>query len=124
MNKKILVIDDNPDVCQIVKEIFERNNFAVLVAPSGKEGLKVARRHRPDLVFLDIAMEDMDGFAVLKALKESDRTIMIPVIILTGRDSAECKQAMAQRYCEDYLVKPVNPELILSKANEVLARWA
>ena len=121
--KKILIIDDEEDLSFFVKANLELSGeFEVLVATSGKEGLKKAASSRVDLILLDIMMPYMDGFEVLNALKDSTKTLAIPVIMLTAKDDDNSKIKAAGLYDEDYMVKPVQIELLKSKIEEVFER--
>ena len=122
MSKKILIIDDNPDICLVVRELLQKEVYEVLIATNGKEGLKIASSHKPDLILLDITMPKMDGFAVLSELKKAPKTLSIPVVMLTARTGDESKIKAVSSYCEDYLVKPVTTQALKTKIAEVFAR--
>lgn len=119
---KILMIDDEKDLCFFVKANLEIvGNYEVLVATSGKEGLRAAGWHRPDLILLDIMMPVMDGFEVLKRLKADTKTEAIPVIMLTARADDESKMKAAGLYGDDYLVKPVEFKTLKARVDGVLS---
>ena len=119
---KILVVDDEEDFSFLLKKNLERFSYQVLVALSGKKGLQLAKRHKPDLIFLDIMMPGINGMEVLKQLKSNIKTLSIPVIMLTGRDDQESKKLAASLYNEDYLVKPVELEELQARIEKVLGR--
>lgn len=122
--KKILIIDDEKDFCAIVKANLELSrDYNVITATSGKDGLRTAERDKPDLILLDIMMPEIDGFEVLKRLKENDKTVSIPVIMLTAKGDQESQEKAMQLYDEDYIVKPVETALLKSKIEDVLARF-
>ena len=122
--KKVLVIDDEEVICSFIKTFLESisNNYDVIVATDGSQGLKFARRHRPSLIFLDLSMPAMDGFQVLKRLKESRKTSSIPVVILTAKDTDEFKWNPVASYAEDYIVKSGETEALKSKIKDILSR--
>lgn len=121
--KKILIIDDEEDLTFFVKANLElAGDYEVLIATSGKKGIKAARRHKPDLILLDIMMPQIDGFKVLEKLKASSETMIIPVIMLTAKGDDESKLKASSLYDEDYIVKPVQIEVLKSKIEEVLKR--
>jgi DNA-binding response OmpR family regulator len=121
MTKKILLIDDESAFCDMVKENVElRGEYAVRIANNGKEGLKTARRIKPDIILLDIRMPKMDGFKVLEELKKDVATLSIPVIMLSALDDEESKTRSASLYDDMYLVKPVKMAELLSKIEDVL----
>ncbi len=104
--KKILVVDDENDVAELLQLLLSRHGYAVLVAPSGMEGLALAQSELPDLILLDIMMHRMDGWEVLKLLKLDDRTGAIPVVILSARAEPKDKIRGLQEGAVDYVTKP------------------
>lgn len=122
--KKILIIDDEQDLCFFVKATLELlGNFKVIIARDGKRGIWAAILHKPDLILLDIMMPGIDGFEVLRRLKEGTKTVSIPVIMLTARNDEESKLKAAGLYDEDYIVKPFETEVLKSKIESTLARF-
>lgn len=121
--KKILMIDDEGDMCLLVKQNLEMGgNYKVIVAHDGKNGISAARHEKPDLILLDIIMPGMGGFDVLRKLKEMNETCSIPVIMLTAIGTEEAKEKAMSLYNEEYIVKPVQTEVLKSKIEEVLKR--
>ncbi|MDD5165985.1 MAG: response regulator [Candidatus Omnitrophica bacterium] len=121
--KSILIIDDEKDFCYFVKKNLELvSDYKVLIATGGGKGMWYAYWHRPDLILLDIIMPGVDGFALLRKLKEDKRTMSIPVIMLTARNDVECKTQAANLYSEDYIAKPVEIEALVSSIENVLAK--
>jgi len=119
---KILLVDDEQDYSFLLKRNLERLSYKVLLASDGKKGLQLAKRHKPDLIFLDIMMPGMNGIEVLKNLKENIETLSIPVVMLTGREDEEAKKLAASFYNEDYLVKPVELEQLHTRIEKILGR--
>lgn len=121
--KKILMIDDERDICLLIKQNLELGgDYKVVVAHSGKDGIAAARHEKPDLILLDIIMPVMSGFDVLKKLKEMSETCSIPVIMLTAVGTEEAKEKAMSLYNEDYIVKPVRTDVLKAKIEEVLKR--
>jgi len=121
--RKILIIDDEDDFCNIVKENLElRGSYEVYTTTSGKEGLKLAKKVKPDLILLDIRMPEMDGFQVLERLKKEKDTMVIPVIMLSALDDDSSKVKGSQLYNEMYLTKPIKIVDLISSIEEVLKR--
>jgi two-component system alkaline phosphatase synthesis response regulator PhoP len=121
--KKILIIDDESEYCELVKQNLElRGDFHVITANSGKEGISTATREKPDLILLDILMPGMDGFEVLKRLKEAPKTASIPVIMLTALGTEAAKEKAIELCNEDYLVKPVSIAYLKATIEAVLTR--
>lgn len=108
---KVLVIDDDPTVHDLMSRFLTKEGFQVMVAPGGEEGLEIARRDRPDLITLDVMMAGMDGWSVLSALKADPETADIPVIVMTMYDDKEMGFALG---AADYMTKPVDRDRLLS----------
>jgi signal transduction histidine kinase/DNA-binding response OmpR family regulator len=107
---KVLVIDDDPTVHDLMTRYLEREGFEVVVAPGGKEGLSMAKRLKPDVITLDVMMAEMDGWSVISSLKADPETAEIPVIIMTMLDDKEMGFALG---ASDYMTKPVNRDRLL-----------
>ncbi len=121
--KKILMIDDEGDMCLLVKQNLEMSgDYKVTIAHDGKNGISAARREKPDLILLDIIMPGMGGFDVLRKLKEMNDTCSIPVIMLTAIGTEEAKEKAMSLYNEEYIVKPVQTDVLKGKIEEVLKR--
>jgi len=121
--KKILIIDDEKDLCFFVRQNLRLlGNYEVIIARNGKEGIKAARARKPDLILLDIMMPDLDGFEVLRRLKEDNKTVFIPVIFLTAKGDEESKLKAASLYNDDYIVKPFEMRVLKSKIDNVLEK--
>jgi len=123
MKKKILIIDDEEDLTFFVKANLElAGDYEVIIATSGKEGMAIASSQGVDLILLDIMMPKMDGFEVLEKIKESRGTLAIPVIMLTAKGDIDSKLKAAGLYDEDYIVKPVQIEILKVRIEEALKR--
>ncbi|MCK5215009.1 MAG: response regulator [Candidatus Omnitrophica bacterium] len=122
--KKILLIDDEVDFGRIVKMNLELldDSYDVSLARNGKEGVKKAISLRPHLIILDILMPHMNGFEVIKRLKENDKTSIIPVVMLTAKADEESKIMAAQLFNEDYVTKPIEAPELKEKIDAVLKR--
>jgi DNA-binding response OmpR family regulator len=121
--KRILMIDDEVNLCKMVKKNLESmSDFNVDFAINGTDGIKLAKKIQPDLILLDLCMPGMDGFAVLKRLKEDMETIAIPVVMLTALDDEANKIKALELYNEAYLVKPIEAQALIAKIEEVLKR--
>jgi len=123
MLKKILIIDDEKNICDLVKKGLEKmGDFNVSTATNGKDGIQEAKRVTPALIILDIRMPGIDGIEVLRRLKSDDSTMAIPVIMLTGVREDSAKEQCANEYNELYLEKPIELEVLKAKIEEVLKR--
>ena len=122
MRKKILIIDDEKDFTYFIKENLQLiSNYNVITARRGRKGIRAALKENPDLILLDIMMPGIDGFEVLKRLKENDKTYHIPVIMLTAKDDDESKLKSSGLYADDYIVKPVETKILRTKIHNILS---
>ena len=118
--KKILIVDDEQRICDVVKQGLEKlGDFQVNIANSGKEGIKTAKRLKPDLILLDIRMPEMDGVEVLKALKGDEKTLSIPVVMLTAVHDDSVQVGCASEYGELYIEKPVDLIVLKEKIDQI-----
>lgn len=120
--KKILVVDDEPHIVELVKVSLESEAFDVYQASDGEEGLKLANQNLPDLILLDLAMPKLDGYAVCSALKTEERTKAIPVLILTSKDHPVDKEKGRECGADAYLTKPFSPLKLLAVVKENVDR--
>ncbi|MGH7815335.1 MAG: response regulator [Candidatus Binataceae bacterium] len=104
---RIMVVDDDSDTVAVLCHHLEREGFAPIPARSGAECLKLAKRGKVDVILLDLMMPKMDGFAVLRALKNDPRTAEIPVIMVTARDDIDARAEGMRLGVSDFLPKPV-----------------
>lgn len=118
---KILLIDDEQKVLDLIGFRLQLLGYRVITARSGEEALALASSDLPDLIILDIAMPGMDGLAVCSRLKKSELLNAIPVLMLTARcDMEDVNKAMAEG-AADYLVKPYDPAVLQMKIRQCLA---
>jgi DNA-binding NarL/FixJ family response regulator len=119
---KILIIEDEPAMRANLEDILELEGFAPLLAPNGREGMRLARQEQPDLILCDVLMPDMDGHEVLEALREDDTTMRIPFVFLTAKgERGDVRQGM-ELGADDYLIKPVRVDELLRAINSRLER--
>ncbi|MFH0793095.1 MAG: response regulator [bacterium] len=121
MSKKILAIDDENDVLLIIKTALKSEGYEVQTATNGLDGLALAEEFGPDLIVLDIMMPEMDGFEVLRHLKDNEKTFHVPVIMLTGlSDKAKIQDAL-NKGIDYYIVKPFEFHDLISKVEIAIA---
>ncbi len=119
-NKTILVVDDSKTDFLYVKKILDHGGYNVEYAPSGKDGIEAAKRIKPDCILMDVVMPEMNGFQATRAISRAPETASIPVLILSSK-SQETDKVWAERQgATDYVVKPANPKLLLSKLRTLL----
>jgi CheY-like chemotaxis protein len=117
---RILVVDDEEDVVELLRLVLGKKGFEVQAASSGMEGLARAQSTLPDLIVLDIMMREMDGWEVLKLLKLDDRTRAIPVVIVSARVEPKDKIRGLQEGAIDYVTKPFAVRDIVQKIEAAL----
>lgn len=105
---------------ETVKAQLESNNFKVVTAKDGQEGLDKVKEHKPDLIILDLMMPGMDGFEVCKSLKKDNKTASIPVIVLTALEQEEAAKKALSMGAEGYMVKPFEQDALLFTIKEFL----
>ncbi len=116
---KILVVDDEPDIVEVVKARLQLAGYEVLTASRGEETLARSLKEKPDLVILDIMMPGMDGFEVLRRLREGAETKFIPVIFLTAKTSLEDRMTGLVGGGAAYLCKPFKGKELVEKVETV-----
>ena len=102
----ILVVDDEEDIRHLLRVALEQEGFQVTVASSGREALYSVSEQKPDLVVLDVMMPEIDGFEVLRRLKENEATAGIPVVVLTAKDSTNAVVSGLEIGADFYWTKP------------------
>ena len=118
---RLLVVDDEPRTAELTAELLRRAGYAVDVAGSGTEALRLARQAAPDLMVLDYEMPDMEAPEVLEQLRAGTQKIAFPVIILTGARSAAADQVLGlDRGASDYIVKGVDRQVLLARVRGAL----
>ena len=119
-NRTILVVDDNRDMLHLFTKILETHGYNVVAAESGNEALGMACKNPPDLILLDLAMPKMDGYAVCRKLKESNKTGMIPVIMVTCRSTMKDKIQGLETGADDYITKPIHYVELLARVESLM----
>lgn len=117
---RVLVIDDNPDILEIVSRSLNGTEFYVIGASNGREGIQVAKEQKPGIILLDITMPGFDGFMTGKVIKRNPDTKTIPIIFLSGRKTKQDINAAIQAGGSDYIVKPFSPHDLLTRMRRAL----
>lgn len=121
--KKLVYIEDEPGMIDLVELILSRRGFEVHGAHGGHEGLEVVRRELPDLVLLDLMMPDLDGWEVYQQMKSDESTRHIPVIVVTAKaQNIDKVLGLHIAKVEDYIAKPFSPQDLLDSVEKVLAK--
>ncbi len=124
---KILVVDDEPDMVEMIKAALESASHRVVAAYNGQEGIEKARKEKPDAIILDIMMPVKDGFIACKELKEDPLCKNIPVLILSAMNehfahTRYAKSMGLELDAEDYIDKPIDPKLLLARVDKLLKK--
>src|SRR5438132_5477318 len=119
---RILVVDDEPDILELVQYNLSKAQYDVVGVESGEEALAQVRTTPPDLIVLDLMLPGVDGLEVCRALKRDARTAVIPIVILTARGEEADIVAGLELGADDYLTKPFSPRVLLARIKAVLRR--
>jgi two-component system alkaline phosphatase synthesis response regulator PhoP len=127
MKKRILVVDDDPDMVEATSIILKSKNYDVITAYGGVEGLQKAKAEKPDLIVLDVMMPDKDGYAVCKELKADPALSDIPVLLLTAvvshiSTTRFSHQMGMETEADDYIDKPVEPVELVKRIEALFSR--
>jgi adenylate cyclase len=120
MSKRILVVDDEPELADMVKMRLEATGYEVITANDGQEGLDRAKAEKPDLIILDLMLPKIDGYKVCGLLKNDARYSKIPIIIFSARAQQEDVTMGEEVGANAYITKPFEPKVLLSKIGELL----
>jgi len=120
MQQKILVVDDEPDIVELIAFNLEAEGYAVITATSGLEALNRARAILPDLIVLDLMLPELDGLAVCEILRRLPSTAPIPVIMLTAWKSEPSRIIGLRAGAEEYITKPFSPRDLVLRVNHTL----
>lgn len=118
----ILVVEDEQNIRELLVFHLEREGYATLQTEDGKTALRMARKHKPDLILLDVMLPEMDGFTVCKELDRDAETVGIPVIMLTARGEDIDRILGLELGADDYVVKPFNVRELLLRIRGLLRR--
>ncbi len=119
MQKKLLVVDDEEEICDFLKSFFEDRQFLVEVAHSGVQAIEKARKFGPHIILLDIQMPEMDGLKALKVLKEENPKVK--VIMVTAVETQEKIEESMRLGADNYITKPLSLEYLENDVQEKLS---
>lgn len=120
VKKKILIVDDEPGMVDAIRMRLEANNYDVIIARDGGEGLIKARAENPDLVILDVMLPNMDGFMVCRMLKFDEKYSHIPVVMLTARTQDSDAKKGKEVGADAYVKKPFKAEELLKTISNLI----
>ena len=121
--RRVLCIEDEPEMIDLIRLILERKGFEVMGAVGGQEGLDTVRREKPDLVLLDLMMPDVDGWEVYRQMKADDELKSIPVVVVTAKaQSIDKVLGLHIAKVDDYVTKPFGPTDLLDAVDKVFKK--
>jgi len=122
MAKKIVLAEDEPQIARLVEFKLKKEGYQVVCKENGKEALEAIKADRPDLILLDVMMPVMDGYEVLRQIKEDENLRNIPVIMLTARAQERDVVKGIDSGVEDYITKPFHPAELLARVKRILRK--
>src|SRR5690349_11728878 len=120
--KKILIVEDEPDIAQLVKLYLEKEGFHTTVANSGVDALRLMKADRPDLLILDLMLPEIDGIEVCKKIRTVPDTAMLPILMLTAKAEESDTIVGLELGADDYVTKPFSPKALVARVKALLRR--
>ena len=118
MSDKVLIVDDDPSICKLLEKVMKSNDLEPTIATCGKDALSLLRTHTFDLILMDVMLGDMEGFDVIKKLR--NQGINTPVMIVSGRNEDYDSLYGLSLGADDYITKPFNTNLLISRCNNLV----
>ena len=118
----ILIIEDDPDILELLRYNLDRHKYKVLVESNGEQGLQIALHYKPDLIILDIMLPGSDGYQICKKLRANNETLYTPIIVLTAKVQESDVIVGLELGCDDYITKPFSPRELLARIKALLRR--
>src|SRR4030042_4455253 len=122
MREKILIVDDEKDIVKMLDYNLKKEGFRIVSCYDGEDALDTAVKEHPDLIILALMFPGMDGLEVSKALKKEDKTVAIPIIMLTAKAQEADKILGLELGADDYITKPFSPRELIARIKAVLRR--
>ena len=122
MSSRVLIVEDEPDIRELVVHHLKREGYQVSAASSGEEALRQVQAAPPDLVLLDLMMPAMDGLEVCRRLRQDPATVSLPIVMLTAKGDEVDRVLGLEIGADDYVVKPFSPKELLARVRAVLRR--
>ncbi len=120
MSKRILVVEDQVDNRQILRDLLTSVGFQLLEAENGADGIAAAEAHKPDLILMDIQMPVLDGYEATRRIKADPALRAIPIIVVTSYALSGDEEKARTAGCDDYVTKPYSPRALLAKVRQYL----
>lgn len=119
--KKILIIEDDPDIGNLIKKILDSSHYSTKVVPTGEEGMKCYKDERPDLIILDLSLPDLDGIDICRNIRKGDEAI--PIFILSARNEEIDRIMGLELGADDYITKPFSNRELKARVDVFFRRW-
>ncbi|GAI80757.1 unnamed protein product, partial [marine sediment metagenome] len=119
--KTILLIEDERTIQELIKTILEKEGYKIIPAYSGKEGIEIAEKEKPNLILLDIFLPDINGIEVCSAIKSNSKTSAIPIIMCTAVQRIGDMDKAIEKGAADYIMKPLNIEKLKTKVSQFIS---
>lgn len=119
--KKILLVDDEPNIIMSLEYTFKKQNFAVFIARDGQEALDILKNEQPDLIILDIMMPNVDGYATIESVKMNEKLANCKVIFLSAKNKESDIEKGMKLGADAYMTKPFSIKKLVEQVNELLA---
>jgi len=120
--KKILIVEDEAEIAQLVKLYLEKDGFRTAIAKTGVEGLKLIKTDRPDMVILDLMLPEMDGLEICKKIRNAPDTALLPVLMLTAKAEESDTIIGLELGADDYVTKPFSPKVLVTRVKALFRR--
>ena len=120
MSKRILVVENQADNRQIIRDTLPATDYEIMEAESGEQALEAVAKQRPDLILMDIQLPIMDGYEATRRIKADPASRSIPIIAVTSYALSGEEQKARAAGCDDYVTKPYSPRLLLARIREFL----
>lgn len=121
MNKKILIVDDEPNIVMSLEYTFKKNNFEVFIARDGQEALDILKVQLPDIIILDIMMPLVDGYATLEQIKKDERLQHCKVVFLSAKNKESDIEKGLSLGADAYMLKPFSVKKLVEQVNDLLS---
>ncbi|MBO6828949.1 MAG: response regulator [Muricauda sp.] len=119
--KKILIVDDEPNILMSLEYAFKKKDFEVFIARDGTEAIEISNREKPNLILLDIMMPEMDGYETLKQVKDNEDLAHTKIVFLSAKSKEKDVEKGLKMGADRYLTKPFSLKKIISEIEELLA---
>ncbi|MBQ2841304.1 MAG: response regulator transcription factor [Oscillospiraceae bacterium] len=121
MSTHVLIIEDDPNIAELIRLYLEKDDFRVSIASDGKSGVDIFFKAHPDIVLLDIMLPELDGWEVCREIRKTDKT---PIIMLTAKDETVDKVTGLELGADDYISKPFDMKEVIARIHAVLRRFS